>query len=60
MNILADIFIALPEVFLALSAIVLLMIGVFRGESSTRLVLSLSVVALVATAALLVLSLIHI
>ncbi len=54
MNILADIFIALPEVFLALSAIVLLMIGVFRGESSTRLVLSLSVVALVATAALLV------
>jgi NADH-quinone oxidoreductase subunit N len=43
---------ALPEIFLACSAMALLMVGVFRGEGSTRLVSVLSVVALLVTAAL--------
>ncbi len=43
---------ALPEIFLACSAMTLLMVGVFRGEGSTRLVSVLSVVVLLVTAAL--------
>jgi NADH-quinone oxidoreductase subunit N len=46
---------ALPEIFLALAAMALLMLGVFRGDGSTRLVSWLSVGAL-AVAAVLVLS----
>ncbi|GAB4225293.1 MAG: NADH-quinone oxidoreductase subunit NuoN [Kiloniellaceae bacterium] len=34
---------ALPEVFLAVAGMILLMLGVFRGNSGTRLVLSLTV-----------------
>jgi len=34
---------ALPEVFLACAGMILLMLGVFRGNSGTRLVLSLTV-----------------
>ncbi|MBI3710288.1 MAG: NADH-quinone oxidoreductase subunit NuoN [Proteobacteria bacterium] len=44
---------AWPEVFLACAAMALLMLGVFRGESSARLVSWLSVGALAATALLL-------
>ncbi len=43
---------ALPELLLAVSALVLLMVGVFRGEGSTRLVAWLSIAALVAAAVL--------
>ena len=43
---------ALPEIFLALAAMALLMIGVFRGDGSTRLVSWLSVAALAVTALL--------
>ncbi|WP_207478834.1 NADH-quinone oxidoreductase subunit NuoN [Arenibaculum pallidiluteum] len=38
---------ALPEIFLAVAAMALLMLGVFRGDGSTRLVSWLSVAALV-------------
>ncbi|HMA13718.1 MAG TPA: NADH-quinone oxidoreductase subunit N, partial [Kiloniellaceae bacterium] len=34
---------ALPEVFLAVAGMILLMLGVFRGKEGTRLVLSLTV-----------------
>ncbi|HEY9538110.1 MAG TPA: NADH-quinone oxidoreductase subunit N, partial [Kiloniellaceae bacterium] len=34
---------ALPEVFLAVAGMILLMLGVFRGTGGTRLVLSLTV-----------------
>jgi NADH-quinone oxidoreductase subunit N len=37
---------ALPEVFLAVAGMILLMLGVFRGNSGTRLVLSLTVASL--------------
>ncbi|HVB17576.1 MAG TPA: NADH-quinone oxidoreductase subunit NuoN [Stellaceae bacterium] len=40
---------ALPEIALALAAMALLLIGVFRGEDSTRLVSWLSVAALLGT-----------
>ena len=46
MTIAADLMAALPEVFLACAGMALLMLGVFRGEGSTRLVLSLTVVAI--------------
>ena len=49
-----DLIAALPELFLALAAMTLLMIGVFRGEGSTRLILSLSVLVLVIAGALIV------
>ncbi|HLJ21637.1 MAG TPA: NADH-quinone oxidoreductase subunit N, partial [Stellaceae bacterium] len=45
---------ALPEIFVGVSALVLLMVGVFRGERSATLVSWLSV-AVFAIAALLVL-----
>ncbi|HZH26689.1 MAG TPA: NADH-quinone oxidoreductase subunit NuoN [Azospirillaceae bacterium] len=45
---------ALPEIFLVCAGMALLMVGVFRGESSTRLVSGLAVVALLVTAALVV------
>ena len=34
---------AAPEIFLAISALVLLMLGVFRGDASTRLISYLTV-----------------
>ena len=52
--IVADLTAALPEVFLACAGMALLMLGVFRGEGSLRLVMSLSVVAIVIAAALLI------
>ncbi|MEQ8967172.1 MAG: NADH-quinone oxidoreductase subunit NuoN [Azospirillaceae bacterium] len=45
---------ALPEIFLACAGMALLMIGVFTGERSTRLVSWLAVAALAVTAVLLV------
>lgn len=45
---------ALPEIFLALAGMALLMLGVFKGNESTRLVGHLSVLALICTAVLLV------
>ena len=53
--IVADLTAALPEVFLACAGMALLMLGVFRGEGSLRLVLTLSVVAIAIAAALLIL-----
>jgi len=47
-----DLLPALPEIFLACSGMALLMIGVFRGEGSTRFVSALAVVVLLVTAAL--------
>ena len=47
---------ALPEIFLAVAAMALLMLGVFRGDGSTRLVSWLGVAAM-AVAAVIVLSL---
>ncbi|MBI4182632.1 MAG: NADH-quinone oxidoreductase subunit NuoN [Proteobacteria bacterium] len=44
---------ATPEMFLAVAAMALLMLGVFRGERSTRMVTLLSLTALVLTALLL-------
>ena len=38
---------AAPEIFLAISALVLLMLGVFRGDASTRLISYLTVGVLV-------------
>ena len=43
---------AAPEIFLAITSMVLLMIGVFRGNSSTRVLSYLAVLAFVITAAL--------
>jgi NADH-quinone oxidoreductase subunit N len=43
---------ALPEIALAIAAMVLLLIGVFRGEASTRLVSWLSVLVLIGILAL--------
>jgi NADH-quinone oxidoreductase subunit N len=54
-NLVADINIAWPELFVAISALVLLMLGVFQGNRSTRLVSWLSVGVMFA-AALLVLA----
>ena len=51
----ADLLAILPELFLACAAIALLMFGVFRGNSSTQLVSSLSVLTLLVTFALIVL-----
>ncbi len=51
----ADLMAILPELFLACAAIALLMLGVFRGNGSTQLVSSLSVMALVVTFALILL-----
>ncbi|MGP1395845.1 MAG: NADH-quinone oxidoreductase subunit NuoN [Inquilinaceae bacterium] len=48
-----DLMPALPEIFLAVAGMVLLMIGVFRGDGSTRLVSTLTVASF-AVAALLV------
>ena len=50
-----DLMTALPELFLAVAASLLLMIGVYRGEKALRLVLSLSVFALLGTLGLLLL-----
>src|SRR3954469_15376160 len=50
-----DLMPALPEIVLACAAMALLLLGVFRGEGSTRLVSWLSVVALIATLVLTVL-----
>ena len=44
-----DYALAAPEIFLACAAMALLMIGVFRGNSSTRLVAWLSVGAMIVT-----------
>ncbi|SDF70045.1 NADH dehydrogenase subunit N [Limimonas halophila] len=49
----ADVAAIVPELFLVLAAIVLLMVGVFRGRDATGLVVSLSVAAVVGTLALL-------
>ena len=46
---------ALPEITLAVSALVLLMIGVFSGERATSIVTALSIAALILTAALMIL-----
>jgi NADH-quinone oxidoreductase subunit N len=50
-----DLMTALPELFLAVAASLLLMVGVFRGEGSTRLVLWLGFAALALALAILVL-----
>jgi NADH-quinone oxidoreductase subunit N len=50
-----DLMPALPEIVLACAAMALLLLGVFRGEGSTRLVSWLCVVALIATLVLTVL-----
>src|SRR4051795_8629564 len=42
----------LPELVLAVGAMVLLMLGAYRGEGTTRLVTTLAVVLLVVTGAL--------
>lgn len=47
-----DLIAALPELFLAVAAMGLLMVGVFRGAGSTRLVLTLSVLVLAIAGAL--------
>ena len=47
-----DLIAILPELFLAIAGMALLMLGVFRGASSTALVLNLSVVALAIAGAL--------
>ncbi|MEC4589564.1 MULTISPECIES: NADH-quinone oxidoreductase subunit NuoN [Nitrospirillum] len=52
--VLTDLIPALPEIFLAVAALALLMLGVFSGKNGTRLVSGLAVVALVATSVLLV------
>jgi len=50
--VLPDISIALPEMFLAVAAMALLMIGVFRGNSATGLVSWLAVLSILVTAVL--------
>jgi len=49
-----DLIVALPEITLAVGAMALLMLGVFRGDKSTSLVTGLSVALLVVCAALVV------
>ena len=44
----ADVAAIVPELFLVLAAMALLMVGVFRGRDATGLVVSLAVVAVVA------------
>lgn len=51
----ADLMAILPELFLAIAATALLMLGVFRGNDSTQLVSTLSVVTLAVTFALILL-----
>ena len=51
----ADLLAALPELFLACAAMLMLMLGVFRGEGSARLVLNVAVVVVIVAAVLLVL-----
>ncbi|MDE1145701.1 MAG: NADH-quinone oxidoreductase subunit NuoN [Azospirillaceae bacterium] len=51
--VLSDLIPALPEIFLAVAGLVLLMVGVFSGKSSTRLVSILAILALVVTGVLL-------
>ena len=46
-NVLPDLGPVLPEMFVAVAAMALLMIGVFRGDGSTRLIAWLSIVVLV-------------
>jgi NADH-quinone oxidoreductase subunit N len=53
-HIAADILVALPEIWLAVAAMALLMLGVFRKGESSDLVNSLSVVALAVAAGLVV------
>jgi NADH-quinone oxidoreductase subunit N len=48
-----DLMPALPEIFLACAAMALLLIGVFLGEKSTRIVASLAVLSFIITGALL-------
>ena len=43
---------AAPEIFLAIASMVLLMIGVFRGDGSTRLLSYLAVLAFAVTLAI--------
>ena len=50
-----DIFPALPEIWLALAGMVLLLLGVYRGDRSTGLVSWLAVFSLIAAAAILLL-----
>ncbi|MGO1117609.1 NADH-quinone oxidoreductase subunit NuoN [Rhodovibrionaceae bacterium A322] len=56
MSITADLYTALPEVFLACAALGLLMLGVFKGEASARTVLSLSVMSVVIALGLVLIS----
>ncbi len=49
-----DLALVLPEVFIACAAMTLLMIGVFRGAGSTRLVLALTVLVLAIAGVLIV------
>ncbi|MGO4724386.1 NADH-quinone oxidoreductase subunit NuoN [Inquilinus sp. 2KB_12] len=51
---LPDLMPALPEIFLACAGLALLLIGVFLGEKSTRIVAALAVMSFIITAALLV------
>jgi len=46
----ADLFTLLPELILAVGAMLLLLVGAFRGESSTKLISILSVLLIVASA----------
>jgi NADH-quinone oxidoreductase subunit N len=50
---LPDLMPALPEIFLACAGLALLLIGVFLGEKSTRIVAALAVMSFIITAALL-------
>ena len=50
---LPDLMPALPEIFLACAGLALLLIGVFLGEKSTRIVAALAVLSFIITAALL-------
>src|SRR3546814_6399460 len=49
-----DLMPALPEIFLACAGMALLLLGAFRGDSSTRLVSSLVVLSFVVTGVLVV------
>jgi NADH-quinone oxidoreductase subunit N len=51
---LPDLMPALPEIFLACAGMTLLLIGVFLGEKSTRIVASLAVMSFIIAGALLV------
>ena len=54
MSELPDLMPALPEIFLAVAGMALLLIGVFRGDGSTRLVTYLSVASLAVAAVLVI------